>query len=299
MARKWTKETCAEVAKRFMRRSDFYRFERSCYSQACRGKWLDEICTHMVPGAAKYERWIYVIKSEVDRNAYVGLTCDLQSRIRGHRNRARRPSMRALLDGPHCVEIISGPHVGEDAKRAEADGMALLKEQGWTLLNVATPGALGGTARKWTKPACLREARKYQSRGEFYANSTVAYYACINRGWMDEATAHMPDRKKHRKYWTKDRCAEAALKCATRREFRKRFPNARQIAQRNGWADEICKHMTIEKRPNGYWTLDRCKSVFRECRTRGEFAKRCPAAYDAAWKRGWLSRMETGERAIA
>jgi len=59
-------------------------------------------------------------------------------------------------------------------------------------------------------------------------------------------------------------------------------------AKRMGWFEDICAHMEIVKRPNGYWTEARCASEAAKFSTRGKFALGCPAAYDASWKRGWL-----------
>jgi hypothetical protein len=43
---------------------------------------------------------------------------------------------------------------------------------------------------KWTKESVIADARKYQTRGEWYAKSK-SYSIARNNNWVDEATAHM------------------------------------------------------------------------------------------------------------
>lgn len=45
--------------------------------------------------------------------------------------------------------------------------------------------------RKWTKDAVLSDAKKYESRGEWYKKSGHAAHAAKKKGWYEEATAHM------------------------------------------------------------------------------------------------------------
>ena len=40
--------------------------------------------------------------------------------------------------------------------------------------------------------------------------------------------------------WTKEKCAEEALKYKSRSEFKKNNTNAYKASVRNGWLDDIC-----------------------------------------------------------
>jgi hypothetical protein len=282
---KWTKDACRAVALRFTSRTDFWRAEGSCYSQACRGGWIDEICGHMQPKANAYHRYIYAIKAKGRKVAYVGLSWNVEQRIRMHRVKG---GARELLAAPHDVEIVSGPHPLAEAREAEKGAVISFEADGWALLNKAPPGALGSDRRMWTKDRCMVEARKYSTKDAFVKGSGGAAAACYLMGWMDEVGGHFSLFTLPANYWTKERCAASARQCRTRAEFRKRFDVARQIAQRNGWMDEICQHMAITKRPNGYWTKQRCREAALKYSRRGQLATGCSAAYDAAYKRGWL-----------
>lgn len=47
-------------------------------------------------------------------------------------------------------------------------------------------------------------------------------------------------------YWNKERCRLEALKYSNRSEFSKQSNGAYTAALKNGWLDEICKHMIIK-----------------------------------------------------
>lgn len=91
---------------------------------------------------------------------------------------------------------------------------------------------------------------------------------------------------KNRK-WTSDSCYEEAKKYNTKVEFRKGNAGAYNYASEKGllesfnWFEEV-------KKPNGYWTRERCKEEARKYQTKGEFLKGCRAAHSAAVKNGWL-----------
>ena len=46
-AEKWTKESCRRTAAKYKTRSNFVRFQNSCYCCIWRNGWLDELCGHM------------------------------------------------------------------------------------------------------------------------------------------------------------------------------------------------------------------------------------------------------------
>jgi len=46
----------------------------------------------------------------------------------------------------------------------------------------------------------------------------------------------------------------------------------------------------MDRKPNGYWTYERCKEEALKYMTRGEFAKESKA-YDIAWREKWLDKI--------
>ena len=74
---------------------------------------------------------------------------------------------------------------------------------------------------KWSKERCAEEASKYISRSEFEKNCGSAVNSARDNGWLDEICSHMTRLHKPNNYWTKEKCAEEALKYKTRGELKK------------------------------------------------------------------------------
>lgn len=286
----WTKDRCAEEALGYRTKSEFRRAKSGCYTVAYSRGWLDEICSHMETQTNSSNRFVYAIASESRRVAYVGLSWNVDQRMRGHR-RSRRPEIRRLLSSDHAVRVLSGPHCASVAGRAEQSAIDEFIAIGWNVLNAKKAGALGGARTKWTKERCMLEAARYSTRSSFMAWSPVAYQKCAERGWLDDLCAHQTLQTLPAGHWTIERCREAAQQCKSRRDFRSRFPVARQIAQRRGWLDDICQHMTVEKRGNSYWTKDRCLAEARRFTRPIDFIRSSPGAYGAVRRNSWRAEV--------
>ena len=94
-----------------------------------------------------------------------------------------------------------------------------------------------------------------------------------------------------RKVWSKQRCIEEALKYTTRGDFRKYSGSAYNRSLKEGWIDEICKHMISIKHPKYYWTKERCQKEALKYKTRSEFNKGSISAYSKAWDYKWLDEI--------
>lgn len=104
---------------------------------------------------------------------------------------------------------------------------------------------------------------------------------------------------KTRNHWTKERCAEEALKYPTRRQFQKGCQSAYQKAYKEHWLDEICTHMKTVGKPCGYWTKEMCAVEARKHRTRMDFQQANPSAYNKANQEGWLDEICSHIRIIS
>jgi hypothetical protein len=50
-------------------------------------------------------------------------------------------------------------------------------------------------------------------------------------------------KRKINGYWTKEKCYEEALKYKTRTTYQKSNHSSYEVARKNKWLNEICKHM--------------------------------------------------------
>ena len=86
--------------------------------------------------------------------------------------------------------------------------------------------------------------------------------------------------------WTKEKCAEEALKYKSRSEFKKKSPHAYHAARRNKWIDEICAHMSPILRK---WDYESCKEESKKFKSRDDFKKNSNGAYGYAYKNNLLN----------
>ena len=92
---------------------------------------------------------------------------------------------------------------------------------------------------------------------------------------------------KRKQKWTHKNCIEEARKYKTKVEFQKGNAGAYKYALGKGllgtfdWFEEL-------KKPNGYWTRERCEEESRKYHSKKEFVKGCSAAHHASVVNGWL-----------
>jgi isopentenyldiphosphate isomerase len=287
----WTKERCQEEALKYNSRSEFEINSGSAYSASLKNGWLDEICSHMLPQGSLKKRYIYSYEFS-DKSVYVGLTWNTEERKRGHEN-IRSTVNKYVKNNPNIsYEFkIWGYYDMLEVGKMEEEKEKEYIDSGWTILNIAKTGGLGGMTLKWTKEKCQEEALKYNSRNEFQRNSGGAYNVSRKNGWLDEMCSHMVELKKQDGYWTKEKCQEEALKYNSRNEFRKNSGGAYDFSYRKGWLDEICIHMVELKKPSGHWTKERCREEALKYNSRNEFQKNSKSAYKASLKNGWLDEI--------
>jgi predicted GIY-YIG superfamily endonuclease len=185
----------------------------------------------------RYLRSVYVFEFK-DGCAYVGLTKNLESRKNEHLKRNKIISEKAKKTDYEFKELSKYVSL-EKAVKIESEQIEYYKKSGWTLLNKAQAGSLGGTNITWTKDKCAAEANKYKTRADFKKGSRGAYSAVQKNGWLDEICSHMEELKKPNGYWTKERCADEAKKFKTRKAFRESSATACVISRRKGWMDEF------------------------------------------------------------
>lgn len=152
---------------------------------------------------------------------------------------------------------------------------------------------MGKKVTKWsTKEKCFKEAIKYSTIKEFKENCIGAYNSAWKNKWLTEITKHMHKAERN-KIWTKELCQQEALKYKSRSEFIYNAQNIYAAAFRNGWLDEICKHMPIRKIRllNTYYskyTKEMCQQEALKYKYKIDFQKYSYPFYSSAQYNGWL-----------
>jgi predicted GIY-YIG superfamily endonuclease len=142
--------------------------------------------------------------------------------------------------------------------------------------------------KKWTKEKCQEESLKYQNKIDFLRKSCGAYSAAYKNGWLNEICTHMIEKRKIPNYWTFERCKEEVLKYKTFIELKMNNETVYNIIFKNNWSNIICNHLIRNKKPNNYWTFERCKVEALKYKLRIDFCKNSGSAYNKAAKNKWL-----------
>ena len=137
---------------------------------------------------------------------------------------------------------------------------------------------------KWSDDMIVKEAKKYQTRGEFAQKSLNAYNSARNRGILDDVCSHMDSVLIN---WTHEMILEEAKKYQTRNYF-KRNSKAYAIARERCILDDVCSHMDSVLIN---WTHEMILEEAKKHKTRYDFQKNNSKAYEAAKTRGILDEV--------
>jgi hypothetical protein len=241
----WTFDKCKDEALKYYTKKDFRNYSNSAYQIAKKGKFLDEICTHMILLGNSHNKTIYVYEFS-DNHAYIGITYNIIKRNYEHLSDIKSPVYK-YINKTNLIPIkkILTNYLVENikAKSLEIYWIDYYKSNNWILLNKAKGGALGGNKIYWTFEKCKEEALKYNTRYLFQKNSGSAYNASLKNEWLNDICKHMIKTQKPTSYWTFDRCKIEALKYNRRFLFQKNSISAYNAAYKKKWLNDICKHM--------------------------------------------------------
>lgn len=138
----------------------------------------------------------------------------------------------------------------------------------------------------WTKELCKETAQQYSYVTSFQREQPGAYNAAKKNDWLKDYDWFVSPQKPHG-YWNRDNCYKEALKYTSAIELKKNCSAAYNKAHKNGWISDYYWFI-IEKKPNGYWTSERCEQESHKYTSRKEFQISCPSAYDVARENKWL-----------
>jgi predicted GIY-YIG superfamily endonuclease len=138
-----------------------------------------------------------------------------------------------------------------------------------------------------TKEICQEEALKYKYKKDFLLYSSKAYSYAKKHGWFNDICKHMVRPPSKKLKWTKEKCIEGAKLYNTKIDFQKNSKGAYLSAFRNGWISECYEHMIEVRKPNGYWTKERCQEEALKYKTITEFRKNSGSAYEKSLEKKW------------
>lgn len=276
----WTIERCADLASGLQLRSHFKTVYPVAYQAAHTNGWLDQICAHMDRGGSSKERAIYTISNEEALTIYIGLSWDPEERYAAHK-RDPNSSAYALTRGPHLFQIVSDFMPKAEAALAEPALIEEYRAKGWTVLNEAKAGSLGGTP-KWTKAKIAKLAKPFDNRAAFRAEYSGAYRAALRDRYADEVFAHM--KLLHKEHgWTDENVAKLVAKYDSPSSLEWAYPSAYAYLNRHNMID-----MFYPDRQQAY-TYESAAKVAAQYPDATALNKANRSAYISIKRNGWLN----------
>lgn len=98
--------------------------------------------------------------------------------------------------------------------------------------------------------------------------------------------------------FTLEECKKEALKFSDRTAFKVQSGSIYSYAYKLGWLNDICVHMSIKKKENGFWTKNQCLKEATKYKTRSEFSIGSSSAYSIAKRNNWLDEICSNMAAV-
>jgi hypothetical protein len=289
----WTYDMCKETALRYTDRYDLEVNEGACYSFIMRNKWY-ELITHIIPRSSLKNRYIYAFEFP-DKHVYVGLTYDLDKRKCDHLTNTKNVSpvvkhmeetglnyiFRSVYDESFDMKIA-----GHMEKRA----LELYIEDGWTPLNKAKTGGLGGMNVIWSYERIKKDLEGVTTITEARSRLKSYVIPIIKRnGWWDELMGSLIDDT-GRINWTTELALEEIKKYSTRSDVQREAPGLYKFIKKNDLLNLI-PLVDREKLYLNKYTKETCKEVASKYRKRTDFRKHEYAIFEVSKRRGWLDEI--------
>lgn len=90
--------------------------------------------------------------------------------------------------------------------------------------------------------------------------------------------------------WNYENCKIESKKYNSRFLFQKGSGKAYEKSRKEGWLNEFFPN-SKEKKPNGYWTKEKCLEAISKCKTRKEFVENYSGAFFSCRKNNWLKEV--------
>lgn len=134
----------------------------------------------------------------------------------------------------------------------------------------------------YTYVKCFEIAIKYKKLTDFRKKHNGAYTTAKENDWLKDYTWLEKQFK-----WTEDTILEEAKKYKTRSDFAKAKPGAYEYAIKHSLLNK-CVWFEESKKPNGYWTYEKCLEESKKYNYRGDYRKGSNGSYKVAIRNGWI-----------
>jgi len=267
--RRWTKETCKDVALQYSTLKEWRESDPASYAAAKRNGWDGELKQHMTELRAPVGYWTKerCIESAKHFLVQTNWTKAVPGAFKSAYTQGWLPEATAHMHKKTrwtlelCQEEARQFSRKTDWSKGGSGGYPAALKNGW-LEDCCGHMHRGRTPKEfWTKETCIEDASRHTTSAAWFKFNRTAWQVAKENGWLDECVVSGPKKYKNAVGWTKDACIENARKFATRKQWRYAEQAAYYAAKKNGWLEE-CSHIAAcgpsTKRTRGHWTQERC-----------------------------------------
>ncbi len=250
----WTIQSCRREALKYETKTEWCRSSSTSYELARKRGWLEQLSRHMreihkTPGYWTKDRCLQDARRFKSRSEWAKTSGSAYNMALGQKwleesCRHMVPKMKpsGYWTKERCAEEAHRYQTPSEWQKGNGSSYGIAREKKWL-----TECCRHMTRRKmpnnyWTKERCKKEAKKFESRTIFSKTHPAAYHAALKYKWIDDICGHMKTKVRYRGYSVEE-LADTAREFATRRDFRKAYPQMVLWAGRRGILDQICSHM--------------------------------------------------------
>lgn len=285
---KWNDKSVREEALKYKRKCDFQRYSNCAYQYAWRHKLLKDFDWFITEDNVK--RCIYVYIDEENKCAYVGLTSNKEQRYISHKtgmfNKVKDNSQVYKYFTTIGKEVPEPIYLEDNiignilAQEREDYWKSKYEEMGYKMLNLGPTGAGKGSLGigKWNDENVREEAKKYNSKTEFYNGCRGAHDYARRRGMLNDLFDNI------RTYWTDQSVSEEAKKYKSKSDFLRYNPGAYDYAYNHNMLDDLFGKTF-------HWTDESVREEAKKYKSKNDFRKGTPGAYEYAYKHHMLDEL--------
>ncbi len=283
--RHWTKETCKLEALKYTSRKDFGINSKGAYIFSGRRGWRDEICEHMKSDIiywnfdlVKKEAYKYRTRGEFARECGSGYGYatknGLLDKICKHMIEQGNLFNRMIYSYEFSDKFV---YVGLTYNQEKRRSEHLNDDRGPVAKHIEKTG-LRPRYKQLSDFIIVKEAKKNEQK-------FIEKYR--KEGWKILNSSKAGALGGNARKWTKEECIKVAKLYNRRIDFHNstKHYTAYSAATKNGWTQEVCKHMPLLK---NYWNKKNCLAEARKYKRRSDFMRKSGGAYNYAKLHGFL-----------
>lgn len=250
---KWNDKTCTDAARECSSATEFRNKFPGAYSYAHKKKkdlWKTFTWFRHNTDPNKRTYVIYAYEDIVNKFVYIGLTNDIERRIKEHRKKNYKNNIRKYdivrqyfedcCFGVPEPKILQSGINGFEAQELEDKFKMKYIEDGWNIINTGKTGkgvsSLGNLAFKpLTREECTEVVKQYNGRKELETKSWRVWATIKRNGWEDL----LPPKLKRGTKLDKEFYRKACNKYVDRNTIIKVNNRLYNLIKTHGWLDEF------------------------------------------------------------